>query len=282
MGQKKRIFLFAAYSPSGKVGASLESYLRALAGLGDVVFCADSPLEEEALGGIGKYVLHAEALHHAQYDFGSYKRDWEWAKDNLGDLTGYDFLYLVNDSVFGPLMDLEPLLEDLENQNYGAFGLVYNPHRKTPHLQSWFVGLGKEVFSSVWFDAFLRGVSSEGSKSDVCQKYETGLTTLLRENGVSLGYAFEAPHKSIYNSPLKYVREGLPFVKKSSFTRHGGSLGRQIAAIEREFPSPGTDAMMEEARETFGKEYMMDHFLSQSPLEAIKRKIHYLYGKLAK
>lgn len=281
MGQKKRIFLFAAYSPSGKAGVSLRGYLEALSRLGNVVFCADSPLEEEDLGSIGKYVLHAEALHHAQYDFGSYKRDWEWAKGNLKDLTCYDFLYLVNDSVFGPVRDLEPLLEDLENQGRGAFGLVYNPHRKAPHLQSWFVGLRKEVFSSVWFDTFLRGVSSEGSKSDVCQKYETGLTALLRQEGVSLGYAFTAPHKSIYNSPLKYVREGLPFVKKSSFTRHGGSLGRQIAAIAREFPSPGTEAMLEEARATFGKEYM-DHFLSQSPLEAIKRKIHYLYGKLAK
>ncbi len=280
--QTKRIFLFAAYSLNGKVGASLSGYLSALSALGDVVFCADSPLAEEEKEKIGEYVLHCEALHHGEYDFGSYKRDWEWAKANIGDLlSGYDFLYLVNDSVFGPLSDLKPLLENLENQGNGAFGLVYNPHKKTPHLQSWFIGLGKEVFLTDWFDSFLLSVSSEGSKSDVCRKYETGFTDLLRSKGIALGYALTAPHKSIYNSPLKYVRKGLPFVKKSSFTRHGGSLGRQIFRIAKEFPTPGTDAMLCEARETFGEEYI-SKLINMGRCEAALRHILYLYGKLSK
>lgn len=277
----RRLFLFAAYTPSGKAGPSLEDYLRTLSGLGDVVFCDDSALEEGEIRRIGRYVLHAEAVRHREYDFGSYRRDWEWAKANPGGLEGYDFVYLVNDSVYGPLRELSPLLERLESQDSGAFCLVWFPHRERGHMQSWFLGFGRRVFTAEWFDGFMESVTAESGKGDVCAKYETGLTRLVLSRGIVPAYAFAAPGKSIYNSPLKYVRKGLPFVKKSAFTRHGGSLGRQIGQIVREFPSPAADAMVAEAAQSLGDGYM-DGFINQSRLEAARRYILYLYGKLRK
>ena len=278
-GRPRRLFLFAAYAPSGKAGSSLEGYLRVLSGLGDIVFCADSVLDEGELGRIGRYVLHSEAVRHREYDFGSYRRDWLWAKENLPGFGGYDFIYLVNDSVYGPLRELEPLLENLESRDSGASCLVWFPHRRGGHMQSWFLGFGRKVFTAGWFGAFLESVTAEDGKNAVCVKYETGLTRLVMSQGITPAYAFAAPGKSIYNSPLKYVRKGLPFVKKSAFTRHGGSLGRQIAQIIEEFPSPEADAMVSEAAQCLGSGYI-EKFINQSRLESARRYLLYLSGKL--
>lgn len=273
----RRLFLFAAYTPSGSVGDALLWYLRALAALGDVVFCDDAPLgpgEEERLK---PFVLHCEALKHGEYDFGSYKRDFVWASANL-KLEEYDFVYLVNDSVFGPLSDLKPLLEGLEAGQHGAFGLVYKPGRHGSHIQSWFVGLGREVFLSGYFREFILSVGGVREKGAVCNLYETGLSRLLVSHGVELDYAFTAPHKTIYNNPRRLVRQGLPFIKKSAFTRHNGCLGREIAGILHDCPSEAAEAILSETAALWGKDFAQ-RLTTMSWLQSKSLYLKYLLGK---
>ncbi len=96
-----RLFIFAAYDAGARVGASLLWYLRSLSACGDVVLEADTDFSAGELEKLGGFCLHAGAAAHGEYDFGSYKRAWQWARENL-DTDAYDFVYLVNDSVFGP------------------------------------------------------------------------------------------------------------------------------------------------------------------------------------
>ncbi len=274
----RRLFLFAAYTESGDVGDALLYYLRSLAALGDIVFCDDAPLNpgEEAL--VRPFVLHCEAVRHGEYDFGSYKRDYVWAREHL-DMSAYDYLYLVNDSVFGPLFELAPLLERLETGTTGAFGLVYKPGGRTPHLQSWFVGVERAVFRSGYFGEFLLGVGPAKDKGDVCRLYETGLSRLLISHGVQIGYAISAPHKDIYNKPLRLVRKGLPFVKKSAFTRHNGSLGREIGRILKDADPEAAGAILSEASALWGKDFT-DRLAAMGWLQSKRLYLKYLIGKL--
>ncbi len=274
----RRLFLFAAYTPSGSVGDALLYYLRALAALGDVVFCDDAALGPGEQERLKPFVLHSEALKHGEYDFGSYKRDFVWASANL-KLEEYDFVYLVNDSVFGPLSELKPLLERLESGPQRAFGLVYFPSSYYAHLQSWFIGLGREVFLSGYFREFILGIGAAGDKGAVCELYETGLSRLLVSHGVELGYAFTAPHKTIYNNPRRLVRRGLPFIKKSAFTRHNGCLGREIAGILRDCPSEAAEAILSEAAALWGKDFTQ-RLTTMSWLQSKSLYIKYLLGKV--
>ena len=120
---KRRLFLFAAYDAAGQVGASLLWYVKSLSENGDVVFVADSDFEEQQIALLKPYVLHTEAKRHGEYDFGSYKRAFKWAQDNCC-LNEYDYIYMVNDSVYGPLYDIRPYLENMEGLGTDAFGLV--------------------------------------------------------------------------------------------------------------------------------------------------------------
>lgn len=273
----KRIFLFAGYDSRCKVGPSLVYYAASLSRYGDVVLCMDSDCPDEELVKLAPYVLHAEASRHHEYDFGSYKRAYQWA--GSGRLSGYDVCYLVNDSVFGPLMDMGDCLEKMESFGSEAFALVINPHRKGPHMQSWFMGFRPEVFLSGWFSGFLCGVERQESKEMVCNLYETGLSSLLSEKGVGMRSLFTVRGKRIYNDVRALYRNGLPFIKKSSFTRHNGSLGRQVRYVLDRCSPEARDAILQDACRMWGKEYVAE-FIGGSSLSMAGRYLSYLWHKL--
>ena len=123
---KNRLFIFASYDRDGIIDETLLYYLRALSELGDIIFTMDNDISSTELDKVKKIpnVISATASRHGEYDFGSYKRGYEYAeKNNL--LKDYKFIYLVNDSVFGPLFNLKPILERMERENAGnAFGMM--------------------------------------------------------------------------------------------------------------------------------------------------------------
>ena len=162
----KRLFLFAFFDPQGVVGEAALRYLEALHALGDIVLAADCALQTGEEDKLAPLVVSYTASRHGEYDFGSYKRAYQQA-----DLSGYDVVYLVNDSVVGPLQPLEPYLQGMEALGTDAFGLALNPSRHGRHLQSWFIGLKPSVFRASWFAEFLAGVEAVGRKEDVCIRY---------------------------------------------------------------------------------------------------------------
>ena len=274
----RRLFLVAAYDPQDIVGASLVYYVRALARCGDVVLAADSDFPQSELRKLDPYVLHSQAGRHREYDFGSYKRAWEWASGNP-DVASYDYVYLVNDSVFGPLGEIEGCLRRMEESGKQAFALVLNPHRKAPHLQSWFIGTTKAVFLSQWFDAFLRSVERQEDKVAVCKIYETGFTELLKANALEYCGLFEIAGRGIYNKPLKLCRSGLPFLKKNSVTRHCGSLAFQTRRILENCPAECREAVLDDIKRILGEDAVKS-LMSAGRLRCVARYLKYLAGKV--
>ena len=220
----KRLFIFAAYDKDNIIDNTLLYYLRALSKLGDIVFTMDNDTPKSEMKKLSDIpnILHAVAVRHNEYDFGSYKRGYIWAYDKK-ILEKYDWVYFVNDSVYGPLWDIERLLNNLESQNINVVGIFENFSDNIPrHIQSWFIGLKNTVVQQDFFYNFIKNISHQDDKSDIVLKYEVGLTRLLIQNGYKY-YSFCKNIKSdqdeclIYKDPLKALESGIPFVKKSSF-----------------------------------------------------------------
>ena len=270
----KRLFLFAFYDPQGVVGEAALRYLEALRSLGDIVLATDCDLQPGEAEKLAPLAVSFQAARHGEYDFGSYKRAFLQA-----DLTGYDFVYLVNDSVVGPLYPLEPYLRRMEALETDAFGLVLNPSRHGRHLQSWFIGLKPSVFGASWFREFLTGVEALGRKEDVCLRYENGLARLLEAHSVSYAGLWELRGKAIYNAVGRLSRQRFPFLKKSAFTRHGGSLGPAVAkALSTAEPSMA-DAIVADLDRLYGEDCRRK-LLAAGPLQTAGRYLRYLSGKL--
>ena len=218
----KRLFIFAAYDKDSIIDETLFYYLKKLSELGDIIFTMDNDnVSKNELNKIAKIpnVLSAMAKRHGEYDFGSYKRGYSYAK-NHKILKNYDFIYFVNDSVYGPLFDLKPVLEKMESENAGnAWGMMglHNTEKEQygypDHVQSWFVGIAGKICQESWFDEFMSNIKHQDSKEQVVWKYEIGLSQLLMEHNIQIGRLEEKIcGLKIYNGPIK----GIPFLKKLS------------------------------------------------------------------
>lgn len=270
----KRLFLFAFFDPQGVVGETVLRYLEELHARGDVILAGDCALQPGEADKLAPLVVSYTASRHGEYDFGSYKRAFRQA-----DLSGYDVVYLVNDSVVGPLRPLEPFLQRMEALGTDAFGLVLHPSRQERHLQSWFIGLKPSVFRAPWFAEFLDGVEAVGRKEEVCIRYENGLARLLEAHSASYAGLWELPGKSIYNAVGRLSRQGFPFLKKSAFTRHGGSLGPAVSQALSKADPAMREAVMTDMDRLYGEEYRRS-FFEAGPLRAFGRYLRYLSRKL--
>lgn len=276
----KRLFIFAGYSAKNHVDDALIYYVRALSCFGDIALYMDCDALESELKKLTPYTIYAGATRHREYDFGSYKRAYIWARDNL-DIKQYDIMYLVNDSVFGPLMDLTPTFDQMESIDTPAFGLVGNLHHAHPHIQSWLVGLRREIFTAPWFDEFMLSVTHVPDKGSVTILYEHGLSNLITTHGLKWRCLYNMPGRSVYNRVKYMFKIGIPFIKKVAFTRHNGHLGGQLYYVMRHCNVAARDAIMSAARDTWGEKYV-SKLLTRNPLRLMWRGITYVIPKILK
>ena len=274
----KRLFLVAGYSPKNIADDSLVYMAQKLSECGDVILVMDNDLPDSELDKLRPYTIYCAATRHGEYDFGSYKRAYVYAADN--ELTKkYEFVYMVNDSVYGPLYPLEPVLTEIESRGFDAFGLAYNNHPKKPHLQSWIIGMRPSVFLSPWYDKFMRSITKQAGKGAVISLYEHGFTRMMDAHSMKYGAIYITNGRKIYNHVRKLAQQNMPFIKKCSFTRHNGCLARQLIYALNRGDKNARDAIISGARQTLGNEYM-DWLLTKNPLKIFWRGLTYTMRKI--
>lgn len=274
----RRLFLFAGYDAHGIIDESLIIYVRALAMHGDVIVVMDSDCPAHELRKLAPYTTHAAAARHGEYDFGSYKRAYTCARD-AGILKNYDFVYMANDSMYGPLHPLGPVIERMENMHTDAFGMVAKRHKTRPHIQSWFIGMRASVFRTEWFDEFMTSITKLESKGLITRMYEQGFTRLVAAHGLTWGALWHVRNRGVYNNIKKLYRAGVPLMKKVAFRRRGGALGGQILYVLSHIEPSVKNAILSNARRVWGDEYI-GWLLTHNPIKIIFRNIAYGMQKL--
>ncbi len=216
----RRLFLFAGYNKYKFVDHMLLRYLHALSQLGDIVFVMDNELSDEETEKLASIpnMLHIQAQTHGEYDFGSYKRAYQFAARNK-ILGKYDWIYFVNDSVLGPLFKLGPVLEKLESNGTDVVGMFQCVRGDVPrHIQSWFLGMSGAVAGREYVAAFMDKIKKQPSKQLIILKYEIGFSLILQANGATFSAVAEG-NRDLYVSPYLQIENGIPFLKKACMNR---------------------------------------------------------------
>ena len=278
MRKQKRLFLFAGYDANGIIDDAMIFYIRALSIHGDVIVCMDSTCKKSESDKLKKYTIKTITERHGEYDFGSYKRAFGYARDKK-ILVNYNHIYLVNDSVFGPLFDIRKTLHDMEHTKTDATGIVIATHKTHKYMESWFVRINKKIFLTNWFDNFMSSVQREEQKYIITVKYEHGLTNIIRNNGCSCGCIYNVRGRFTYNKPKKLFKHGCPFVKRACFIRHNGAAGAQIQYILKHCNHDARNAIIRTANRIYGEKYMK-WFLTSSPIKIMIRNVKYAFHKI--
>jgi len=188
----KRICVFAHWDKDNTIDDYVVYYLNALKEICEkIIFVSDCDLSTEETDKIKNIAYSIIAKKHGEYDFGSYKRGFLFA---LNANLEFDELIFANDSCYGPLYPLKPIFEKMDKEKCNFWGMTRNRYgllnrenrlsiNVSPHIQSYFIVLKKEVFTSDVFKTFISSIKAENSKDEIIEKYEIGLSQLLYKNG---------------------------------------------------------------------------------------------------
>lgn len=211
-----RVLVFAYWDKDGLIDDYVLYYLNKAKSVADkIIFSADCDIKENELPKLENLVTHIINGRHGEYDFGSYKRGYLYAKEN-GLLDNADELIICNDSCFGPFYDFEYYFDKIDRTKCDFWGMNHNKQFQN-HIGSFFLVFGKKVFESEAFNDFVNGIKKQPNKQEVVLAYETAITQYLFNNGFKYDYCYPYPGSfRIYNTIFKEINNRhYPFFKKS-------------------------------------------------------------------
>lgn len=220
---QKNTAIFAAYSKDGTVPDYVITYLKTLKEIApNIVYITDNPLKRNEIKKLTPYIIHLEATRHEEYDWGSYKRGFNWLQQN-NYLPDTDKLIFANDSALLVAASLKPILEAMPD-DVDLYGITANQDG-TYHLQSYFLILHKDLFMHPLLAEYLNHVQKQKDGLTVAYSYEVPFTRFITD----LGYksATYIPYEQLNHLPLNdkncypltlLSRYHAPFLKMRTFT----------------------------------------------------------------
>ena len=221
----KRLAIFAGYDKDNIIDDYVVYYIKELKKIADIIYVSDCDILESELTKISEYCIHMINGRHEEYDFGSYKRGYLYAKEN-NILQNYDYLILCNDSCYGPFFNFQEIVENMENKNTDVWGIFkyLKDNKVDEHLQSYFLLIKQKVFLSDWYNKFILSIKKEENKNDIIKKYEMGMSILFKNNNCSISSFLDSSfieNPSNNSIPSVYALEaisyGFPLLKIAIF-----------------------------------------------------------------
>ena len=177
-----RVAVFVHFDPVCQIQDFVLSHVTALHAAGlSVVFVSNCPaLDPASLERVKPFCAAVVLRHNIGHDFGAVRDTLRFLglpRDNTQSLL------ITNDSVFGPLQDLAPILNKVDFDKADLWGATESwQHRY--HLQSFFLVAGRRALTSPAWEKFWRGMRLVQSRFWVVQRYEIGLTQAMLAGGL--------------------------------------------------------------------------------------------------
>lgn len=191
-GRCRRAIVFAHFDPHGcfdpHVAYALAAY-RPLAERIVVVSNSARSLPPLLQRQVDDFIPRA----NVGYDFGAWR-------DGLGQLRpgDYDEVLCINDSVYGPLFDLEPAFTDPRVGAADLWGMVLSDQNtcraapRIPHVQSWFLGMRRRLLESDAWARFWWEAGRQAPKRTIINQLEIGFSARMREAGFDIAGLYDA------------------------------------------------------------------------------------------
>lgn len=213
----KRLAIFAFYNGKGLINDYVVTYLEYLKEVSDsIIFVADNEPNVKELSKIYPLVSHIESYHHGEYDFGSYKIGFKYAKDHYL-LDDVDEIILCNDSCFC-VDSLKPAFDKMATNSCDFWSMTASNEYEL-HLQSFFLVVKKNLFSSELFSNYLNNVKHLDNFLEIVKTYEIPLKKTFEQKGYKGNSFIKAPKK--FNPtffPIKCIKVKMPLIKRKIFT----------------------------------------------------------------
>lgn len=228
VSEASKIAVFAHYSDQLEISTSDAFLISQLKASGFTVIvsstCTNGSMEHQQLW--EKWHHKIDGLitrENTGFDFGSWSAALSLLDLSRGNITQ---IVLVNNSVYGPLFPLEPMISELSLRG-DFFGLTAS-REFCPHIQSYFLGFNKSVIDHPQFREYWRGSFQGQSKWFTIFRRELAWESFFTKRGFRSAVLIEDSRRFPRN-PLTFlwkdlISQGFPFIKKSLLTHNYDSI----------------------------------------------------------
>lgn len=224
---EKRICLLAGYDKDNVMQDYVVFLAKELAKISDVFYYADADMNESMLKKIRPYVNFAASSVHFGQDFGS----WKMLIDHLGWplIEHYDEMIICNDTIYGPMTNMQDIFDYMSLRNYDFWGLTEN-YDSVYYLDSYFMVFTASVLNNLKFQEFWNKMTITGGR----KSYESVLTPFLTELGfVGNSYIKNYRHEDMLANPLRLIKNNkMPFVRVKSLLEPKYHLQEPVLFID--------------------------------------------------
>lgn len=198
------ICIFASHTYSPFLPEYVYNYLQSISAAEiEIIFISTAPVsvvDLPRLSGLAVCVIERENIGT---DFGS----WCTVLRYLGWERRIDFLYLCNDSVFGPFIPFTSLHDEFKLVDKPVMGITDSHQGVAYHIQSYFVGIKPLVSKSNEWISFWSGLSLFTERSKIIEQYEIGFSGMLRQAGFEFFIWSDWAKKISFESIVRKVAE---------------------------------------------------------------------------
>jgi hypothetical protein len=169
-----RVAIFVHFDRRGEVRPYVLHYVGVLQQCGfSVVFVTNSGrLQEAAIQALRPLCAGILVRRNIGYDFGAMREGLEALALPRANT---ELVLFVNDSVYGPLRPLDPIVAQIDFDKADMWGATESWQVRY-HLQSYFLIVGRKVLADPNWKKFWQRVRPVQSKEWVIRHYEVGLT----------------------------------------------------------------------------------------------------------
>jgi lipopolysaccharide biosynthesis protein len=224
------VCFFVSHAPSPRLKRHVQAHIEHLLRAGvQLVLVLNTELPLEAMhvdAALLDRLSGAFARENLGFDFAA----WAHLYALSPSPNAWARLYLVNDSIVGPLDagDFDRMMQRIRQTDADIVALTES-QLPVPHLQSFFMAFNASALRSEPVRRFFERVLNLPTKAEVIDVYETRLTKMLTLQGLRCRTVFaplsDDPHSSNDTSfrwaPL--IRAGFPYVKTTIVQRHAGT-----------------------------------------------------------
>ncbi|MEC4591989.1 MULTISPECIES: rhamnan synthesis F family protein [Nitrospirillum] len=222
-----RVAVFMHFARTDTIAPYVRYHVRKLREAGfAVVFASNTPcLSDQTVAPLLPDVALAFSRQNIGWDFAAYRE----AISLVPALEKRDMLLITNDSVFGPLYDLDPLIARASPAEADIWGSTDSWERHY-HLQSFFLLFHQRALRSEAFRRFWDGVRCFRRKHWIIEKYEIGLTRMLQDGGLRCKALF--PYNAVTETFMRShtPRTAPPKADRTSPAGYAQMLANRIKA----------------------------------------------------
>jgi hypothetical protein len=239
------VCLFVSFAPTPTLKPHVRSHIDHLLRAGiQVVLIVNTELAPERIllePGLIERLSGVLVRQNLGYDFAA----WAHALALAAGSEGWTRLFLINDSIVGPLdaAAFDRVMARVRSSPADVLGLTRSAD-PPPHLQSFFLVFNRAALQSGCLQRACRRVVCLPNKTLVIDVYERGLTTWLTQQGLRCEALFRSPSDNPFaaNATDLYwdvlIDAGFPYIKASVLAqcRDSPKLRDRVPA---EFLAPG-------------------------------------------